>query len=136
VCITKLCSGVSSSNHANGTSNSFEILDKVAIAEDVCPFSILDSKLLDIPHSSAISCCVFCCFNLNCLIFIPICLNFFQSSTFYKNNKAILAYKRVTCQSSFALKNMCQLLLGKLFIAIFTEVTSCTLLFQHLSNAF
>ena len=31
---------------------------------------------------------------------------------------------------------MCQLLLGKLFIAIFTEVTSCTLLFQHLSNAF
>src|SRR5699024_4251707 len=76
VCITKLCSGVSSSNHANGTSNSFEILDKVAIAEDVCPFSILDSKLLDIPHSSAISCCVFCCLYLIFFIFIFIFVHF------------------------------------------------------------
>src|SRR5699024_6447130 len=68
---TRSCSELSSNNQESGTSNSLEILDKVATAEDVCPFSIFDNKLLEIPHASAICCCVFLCRNRNCLIFVP-----------------------------------------------------------------
>lgn len=65
------CSGLSSNNQDRGTSKAVEIFESVAIAEDVCPFSIFDSRLFEILHSSAICCCVFFCRNRSCFIFFP-----------------------------------------------------------------
>src|SRR5699024_11395736 len=59
-----------------GTSNTSLILDNVATADAVWPFSILDKRLLEIPHSSATCCCVFLYFRRACLIFFPMFCKF------------------------------------------------------------